>query len=369
MSNIPLYDQPILSVVIPAFNAEATIGRCIRSIQANCDVALEIIVVNDGSIDRTGSICDTIAKEDPRIHVIHKRNEGVGKARNTGMEAARGSYLAFVDADDMVAETMYIQLINQAEQVSADIVVCNIENVFTDHSEQESHVFGDQVIDGNQQIHERIVVPLIVPGHPDAQLLQSGCNKLYKTQLVRKYHLAFTSLPWAEDWMFNIEYFMKAVRVAFISQSLYRYDRTTPVSLSKTWHPDSFDNTVWIQNKLAELFPERYTQEQLLTGVLGIQRERLYSYVNFQGFHGFWNYAATLFHNETLRNAYQELERIPRRYRFAGISITHDWELGYCIWASFTVPSAFLKFVLRPWYQKVKRLLREAVAAPESLKK
>lgn len=353
-----------MSVVIPAYNAEATINRCVKSVQAN-NIDLEIVIVNDGSQDRTGTLCDLLAQSDERIRVIHKENGGVGAARNTGLDSARGEYLAFVDADDTVADAIYSHMVSLAQRNKADCVVCCIENVFADHREQEKHIFGNQVVRGNHRIHEKIVVPLIVPGHPDAALLQSGCNKLYRTNMIRMHGLSFTSLPWAEDWMFNIEYFRKAECVAFTDQYLYQYDRTTPGSLSKTWNSDGFDNTVWIQNHLAELFPDRYTQEQLMRGVLGIQEEQLYSYANMVGTHGFFQYASTLFTNAELRRAYRELESVPPKYRFAEKCVRQEWEIAYSLWAAYLVRTAFLKHLLRPVYRTVQKMLRALQTADD----
>ena len=359
MCNSPKTGTPDISVVIPAFNAEATIERCVASIQSNHNISLEIIIVNDGSSDRTKQICDQLAESAANVHIIHKKNGGVGSARNIGIAQAKGKYLAFVDSDDMVSKEMYVHMIAIIEQYEADCVVCNIDNLFSDHTELETHVFSDQVICGRDEVHERIVVPLIVPGHKDASLLQSGCNKLYRTEKIRECGLSFSALPWAEDWLFNIEYLNESECVAFTTASLYQYDRTTEGSLSKTWNYDSFDNTVWIQNRLAELFPERYAREQLLAGVLGIQREQLIAYVNKRGWRGLSKYTSMLFRNQQLRRAYQELNVIPGKYRFAAKCMDNEWEKGYFLWAAVISSKVFVKHIFRPSYHSIKSWLRK----------
>ena len=349
---------PILSVVIPAYNAEATITRCVRSVLSNRDVALEVIIVNDGSRDDTGTICDALAQADPRVRVVHKQNGGPGAARNTGMENAAGKYLAFVDADDTVAADMYRRMLSVMEQENADCVVCNIENRYVDHTERLAHVFGNCVIRGNQNIRERVVVPLIDPERRDDAMLQSGCNKLYRAALIREKGVSFSALRWAEDWLFNIEYLMHTQCVAFITQWLYYYDLSTVGSLSKTWDPSGFSNALILQERREALFPEYYPVEQRPLKVLWHERRQLRLYVDGNGLRGFRKFGAAIFHNEKLRNAYRKLDAIPATHRFAKWCVEHDWAWGYYLWSvGITLPT-LTKRMFRPLYRGLRQLLR-----------
>ncbi len=349
---------PILSVVIPAYNAESTIERCVSSVLANRDVALEVIVVDDGSGDGTGALCDALAEANPRVRVIHKQNGGPGAARNTGIEAAAGRYLAFVDSDDTVAEDMYRQLLSVMERENADCVVCNIENRYADRTERVSHVFGDCTIRGNQNIRERVVVPLIDPDRRDDTMLQSGCNKLYRTALIREKGVSFSSLRWAEDWLFNIEYLMHTQCVAFITQWLYYYDLSTVGSLSKTWDPSGFDNALLLQERREALFPEYYPLEQRPLKVLWHQQRHLRLYVAANGLRGFRNYGSSLLHNEKLRDAYCKLDSIPAMYRFAKWCVERDCAWGYYLWSvGITLPT-LAKWMLRSLFLKLHHLVR-----------
>ena len=100
-------DEKLVSVIIPAYNIEDYIGRCLDSIISQTYKNLEIIVVDDGSRDRTGEILDNYAKKDRRIKVIHKENGGVSSARNKGIEVAEGDYIGFIDGDDLIEPEMY----------------------------------------------------------------------------------------------------------------------------------------------------------------------------------------------------------------------------------------------------------------------
>ena len=97
----------LISVIVPVYNVESYLEKCIESIQNQSYKSLEIILVNDGSTDSSGDICDKYAAHDKRIKVIHKKNGGLSSARNAGLEVANGDYIAFVDSDDYIEITMY----------------------------------------------------------------------------------------------------------------------------------------------------------------------------------------------------------------------------------------------------------------------
>ena len=106
---------PLITVIVPAYNAEATIERCINSIIKQTYNNLEVIIVNDGSTDNTQTVCENMAKKDTRINVINKENEKVSKTRNRGIEEATGDYIVFVDSDDYIQNNMIIKLLYNVE--------------------------------------------------------------------------------------------------------------------------------------------------------------------------------------------------------------------------------------------------------------
>ena len=117
-------DEKLVSVIIPAYNIEDYIGRCLDSVLSQTYKNLEILVVDDGSSDCTGEILDDYEKKDQRIRVIHKENGGVSSARNIGIEAATGDYIGFVDGDDLMEPEMYKTLVNLLKEENADIAHC-----------------------------------------------------------------------------------------------------------------------------------------------------------------------------------------------------------------------------------------------------
>ena len=114
--------EPLLSVIIPVYNVEEYLGKCVDSILNQTYSNLEIILINDGSKDGSGSICDIYGQKDPRVRVIHKENGGLSSARNTGMEAAAGEYITFVDSDDWIEEDAYAHLMELMERYQVKLV-------------------------------------------------------------------------------------------------------------------------------------------------------------------------------------------------------------------------------------------------------
>lgn len=137
--------QPLISVIVPIYKVEAYLDRCISSIVQQTYYNLEIILVNDGSPDKCGEICDRWAEQDSRIHVIHKENGGLSDARNTGIEKAAGEYMAFIDSDDYIEPEMFERLLDAMIRTTSKMAVCNYvyeferENEYAKQSSPENY--------------------------------------------------------------------------------------------------------------------------------------------------------------------------------------------------------------------------------------
>ena len=128
----------LISVIIPVYNVAAYLSACIESILSQNYLALEIILIDDGSTDESGEICDEYAKRDSRINVIHQTNAGAAAAKNTGLKAATGTYLSFVDSDDFLESDAYSHMIRIIQEQNADIVQCSYRDVFKNHAIEHS---------------------------------------------------------------------------------------------------------------------------------------------------------------------------------------------------------------------------------------
>ena len=141
---------PKVSIIVPVYNVEKYLERCINSLQGQSLKELEIILVDDSSTDSSLQICNNLAKEDSRIKVIHKVNEGAGKARNAALAVATGKYIGFVDSDDYVEHDMFEVLYEKAEKYNSDLVMSGVifvdGNIYSKEGERVSKMYFDKDI-------------------------------------------------------------------------------------------------------------------------------------------------------------------------------------------------------------------------------
>jgi len=175
--------QPKISVIVPVYNVEKYISKCIESIVTQSYNNLEIIIVNDGSTDKSGDICDQYAQKDDRIILIHQENEGVSMARNNALDIANGDYIGFVDSDDWIEPDMFATLCNNAIEYNADISTCNFYYVYVDQNGEivlkvnrfeENNVITKTILENDEKIihYFNFMVYNVIP-----------CNKLYNKKL------------------------------------------------------------------------------------------------------------------------------------------------------------------------------------------
>ncbi|MFJ7728150.1 glycosyltransferase [Neobacillus sp. NPDC097160] len=200
--------MPIVSIIVPVYNVEAYLERCITSLFNQTLQDIEIILVNDGSNDKCGEICEKFAKEDSRIKVIHKLNEGLSSARNSGLNNANGTYIGFIDADDWVEKQMFEVLVNNATTHNSDIVVCNYRSAYCFEKPQNSKAcltLDDGLIDVSKIGLSRYILDFFLP------FKHAYCvwNKLYKHDLIKRHNIRFEPNQdiYAEDLLFNLYYF------------------------------------------------------------------------------------------------------------------------------------------------------------------
>lgn len=209
-----------VSIIIPSYNEENHIKKCIESLIKQSLQEIEIIIVNDGSTDNTLDIIIEYASEDPRIVVINQSNKGVSAARNRGIDEARGTYLAFVDADDYVDETIYEVMYNKAIDKYSDIVVCG--NYIMQYNKMEKKIsFDSEITLDNDNID---LFNFIKKFYLKKEYRTSCWNKLYKTELIKgKISFCDHSNVLSEDTLFNFNVLLYTKRVTIIPECLYFY--------------------------------------------------------------------------------------------------------------------------------------------------
>ncbi|MBO6016232.1 MAG: glycosyltransferase family 2 protein [Lachnospiraceae bacterium] len=173
--------QPLISVIVPIYNVEAYLERCVKSIQSQTYSNLEILLVDDGSPDGCGLLCDSLAEKDSRIRVIHKQNGGLSDARNAGLDKALGEYIAFVDSDDYIAPSFVRNLYEQLIATGSDVALCSYVTVTGEALEEVSDDPVVEVYDRNALLRN-----LYDANHEDATYFIVAWNKLYKSALWRE---------------------------------------------------------------------------------------------------------------------------------------------------------------------------------------
>lgn len=205
----------LISIIVPVYNVEKYLNRCIDSIINQTYKNLEIILVDDGSPDNCGMICDEYAKKDDRIKVIHKKNGGLSDARNNGIKIANGNYIGFVDSDDWIAPNMYEKLYYALVDNNADISCCkNIR--CKDNNIKINKKFDNNIIIYNQLQFLRKFFKI-----DSQECVYYACNKLYKKQIIHdnQYPINLTS----EDVLGTYKALLKSKKIVEINYPYYYY--------------------------------------------------------------------------------------------------------------------------------------------------
>lgn len=214
-SPIETRDQTnLISVIVAAYNIADYIERGVNSIRCQTYQNLEIIVVDDGSTDATGDICDNLALKDARVQVIHKENGGPAQARNVGIARAKGSYIGFVDGDDWIDPDMYEKMFGALKEQEADIAICRYRQVHKTHTEDLS-VDRAIVFEGQEALQ------YYVQETKEYAIQNAAWNKLYKKEILTG--IAFPVGKWYEDIMFATMALARAGRCVYLDTACYNY--------------------------------------------------------------------------------------------------------------------------------------------------
>jgi len=205
-----------ISVIVPVYNVEAYLNRCVDSILAQSYEQLEIILVDDGSTDRSPAICDAYVRQDERIRVIHKENGGLSDARNAGLQIATGEYIGFVDSDDWIEPDMYRDMYEAAVKYDAQVAVCRY-----------AEVYKDRVVDGSQGdvllLNRKEVLDIYICEHPQYKIYNSVWSKLFCREVIAD--LKFPMGRNSEDIVFTTKAFCRLERCVYLDRAYYNYVR------------------------------------------------------------------------------------------------------------------------------------------------
>lgn len=236
-------ENSLITIVLPIYNVEKYLNRCIESIVTQTYSNLEIILIDDGSIDNSPVICDDWVNKDDRIRVIHKQNEGAGIARNTGLQNASGEYICFFDSDDYIEKNTIEKLYNEITKNNAQVVICGFSKV-----DNNGNVFKeiippkDKLLYSNDEILNEFLPDLIAPEI-------AGNNRFYMSLWLFMYSMkTIKDIDWkfvserdifSEDVYSLLELFAHIKTVAVLPEALYYYCNNN-ASLSKSYIPDRY---------------------------------------------------------------------------------------------------------------------------------
>lgn len=212
--------NPTVSIIIPIYNAEKNLPRCIESVLKQEYTNFELILVDDGSSDSSGAICDEYREKEHRIRVIHKKNTGVSDSRNIGISMAQGEYIQFLDSDDWITSEATGLMVRMAEEHHCDMVISDFYRVV---GERVSHK-GDIPEEG---VLSRVEFASYMLEKPADFYYGVLWNKLYKREIIEKHQLRMDKdISWCEDFMFNLEYIRHIEQIYVSRVPFYYYVKT-----------------------------------------------------------------------------------------------------------------------------------------------
>lgn len=208
--------EPVVSVLVPVYNAEKYLGKCLESLLIQTLSNIEIIIVNDGSTDNTEKISLSYASVDPRIKLINKENGGIASARQTAVDSSTGLFICSVDADDWIEPNFCELMYNAAIQNKADVVMCDFWSEY-EGGESEIYQYGKELPDENNTIIREAL---------NQQIKCSLWNKLIKRDVFSKYNLFFEpGINMGEDFLITIKILQNPTKWVYIPECIYHYRR------------------------------------------------------------------------------------------------------------------------------------------------
>jgi glycosyltransferase involved in cell wall biosynthesis len=246
---------PKISVVIPVYNVEKYLHRCVDSILTQTFQDFEIILINDGSQDKSGVICDEYALKDKRVKVIHKKNARVAAARNDGIRIAKGKYLSFIDSDDWIEPEMYQQMVFKAEELTLDLVMCDYKK----KSDGDYEDKRTQPIRGGHYSRENIkneLYPcLIMFDHVEFSPTISNWVCLFNLEFLKRNKLYYDEdIHYCEDSIFGSKVLYNATNFYYLKDKHYYNYFYNPNSTTNTYNDKKWNSYLKINDRLIKYF-------------------------------------------------------------------------------------------------------------------
>ena len=279
----------LVSIIVPIYNVEAYLNRCLDSLITQTLKNIEIILINDGSKDNSLQICEDYAKRDGRIKVIDQPNQGVSVARNTGLLRATGKYIGFVDPDDWIEPNMYELMYNKITELECPICFCNYYKDDKNTSSPKSFRIKKELL-YEEEVRNMIVSNMvgaddIIPRYNYVM----GCvwRGLYEKTFIDKYNLYFEpGVNIMEDLVFNIKALLKVDKLCILHEHLYHYVQN-PTSILHTYKKNMWKDQIRVHELLELYIKEAGLEEQMRNRLdmryVGMAFSAIYNEVNSKG--------------------------------------------------------------------------------------
>ena len=317
-------EQPQVSIIVPVYNVENYIERCLNSLVNQTFKDIEIITINDGSTDKSLELINKYVKEDIRVSVIDLGDEGVSYCRNLGIEKANGKYIMFVDSDDWIDSNMIEAMYKKAEENKLDLVMCSYIREFKDHSKEKIFNLPEEIIYKEDKVKNELLRKLVGPvkeelSNPEMlDALGTVWGKLYRADIFKENKINFVDLKEigsAEDTLFNIFTFNYLSKVMFLNKPMYHYWRDNPKSVTSQYNPKlkeqrkvffKYISDFIKENNFEQVFKEALNN-RICTSVLGLGLIECSKNNKISRINKIKN-IKKIINEEYIRNAYKNLE-------------------------------------------------------------
>ncbi len=251
--------KPAVSIIVPVYNVEKYLRRCVNSLINQTLDNIEIILVDDGSPDSCGEICDELSRKDGRIKVIHKKNQGLGFARNSGIEKATGDFAAFVDSDDYVDPNMFEGLYKQAVSSNSQAVISGgFINKYNNGATVVNRETDEIKFFNSNELNRKLILEMTgsLPScKKDYVYEMSACKGIYKLKTLNDYNIRFHCEKEfiSEDLVFHFDLFRHTDNVVIIPD-IYYYYCENDISLTKAYNSKRFEQNIKLYNYMLSQF-------------------------------------------------------------------------------------------------------------------
>ena len=258
----------LVSVIVPVYNVEAYLSKCVESLLSQTYPNLEVILVDDASPDDCAQICDQYAQKDARIKVIHKKvNAGLGEARNTGLEYASGTYVYFADSDDWLESKMLETMVQAMEQHEADLVMGGFKRCGSQGKSTVFQVVQSPCVWDGDDVQRKVLLPMVAQKSEvgeDCTINMCVWTNLYRNSIIQKNHIRFLSEReyLSEDICFNLEYLLHTARVVMLPSTDYCY-RYNPTSLTNRYKGKEYQKLTALYEAVCKLVERTTLPEEI----------------------------------------------------------------------------------------------------------